>query len=471
MARVFDRSVASLATRLVVAVVAAALTTSCILKKPPEAAELKATAMPSVTVPPQWTAAGAGTGAVSSNWLAGFKDEQLTALVVEAIAHNPNLQIGAARMEQAQLYAKLAGAKLYPSVDLLARGGGKLSGDGSGLQGAVLTANWEIDLWGRVRYGRAAAAADAASTAADYEYARQSLAAQVAKAYFLATEASLQAEVARRTIQDSDLLVQLAETRSKIGVGNDEDVFVARASVGGYRDALRGIELALEQARRALELLAGRYPAATTTVNAQLPGQTDAIPAGLPSELLERRPDVIAAERRVAAAFNRIHEAKAARLPSISLTTGLSTISSSLFVLKDRDNPTWNFGGNLLMPIFRGGALKTQVEIRTAEQKQAVAAYADVGLRAFGEVEAALSAEIAAREREKILAGTVSDNERALDIVRTQFKVGSTDLRFVNQRQLALSSVQSALVRMQAEQRVQRVNLHLALGGSFEQKN
>jgi outer membrane protein, multidrug efflux system len=471
MARVFDRSVASLATRLVVAVVAAALTTSCILKKPPEAAELKATAMPSVTVPPQWTAAGAGTGAVSSNWLAGFKDEQLTALVVEAIAHNPNLQIGAARMEQAQLYAKLAGAKLYPSVDLLARGGGKLSGDGSGLQGAVLTANWEIDLWGRVRYGRAAAGADAASTAADYEYARQSLAAQVAKAYFLATEASLQAEVARRTIQDSDLLVQLAETRSKIGVGNDEDVFVARASVGGYRDALRGIELALEQARRALELLAGRYPAATTTVNAQLPGQTDAIPAGLPSELLERRPDVIAAERRVAAAFNRIHEAKAARLPSISLTTGLSTISSSLFVLKDRDNPTWNFGGNLLMPIFRGGALKTQVEIRTAEQKQAVAAYADVGLRAFGEVEAALSAEIAAREREKILAGTVSDNERALDIVRTQFKVGSTDLRFVNQRQLALSSVQSALVRMQAEQRVQRVNLHLALGGSFEQKN
>ena len=456
--------------RLVIPLAAAAATTSCILKKPPEAAELKATAMPTVTVPPQWTAAGAGTGAVSGNWLAGFKDEQLTALVVEAIAHNPNLQIGAARMEQAQLSAKLAGAKLYPSVDLLARGGGKLSGDGSGLQGGVLTANWEIDLWGRVRYGRAAASADAASTEADYEYARQSLAALVAKAYFLATEASLQAEVARRTIQDSDLLVQLAETRSKVGVGNDEDVFVARASAGSYRDALRGIELAQEQARRALELLVGRYPAATTTVNAQLPGQTDAIPAGLPSELLERRPDVIAAERRVAVAFNRIHEAKAARLPSISLTTGLSTISSSLFVLKDRDNPTWNFGGSLLMPIFRGGALKTQVEIRTAEQKQALAAYADVGLRAFGEVEAALSAEIAAREREKILTGTLTDNERALDIVRTQFKVGSTDLRFVNQRQLALNSVQSALVRMQAEQRVQRVNLHLALGGSFEQK-
>jgi NodT family efflux transporter outer membrane factor (OMF) lipoprotein len=462
------RALATFAIRALIPLAAAAAATACVLKNPPEAAELKAAAMPEVKVPPQWTAAGAGTGTVSSNWLAGFKDDQLTALVVEAIAHNPNLQIGAARMEQAQLYAKLAGAKLYPSVDLLAKGGGKLSGDQSGLQGAVLTANWEIDLWGRVRYGRAAAAADAASVAGDYEYARQSLAAQVAKAYFLATEADLQADVARRTIQDSDLLIQLAETRSKVGVGNDEDVFVARASAGTYRDALRGIELAQEQARRAIELLVGRYPAGTAPTSPQLPGQTDAIPSGLPSELLERRPDVVAAERRVAAAFHRIHEAKAARLPSISLTTGLSTISSSLFVLKDRNNPTWNAGASLLMPIFRGGALKTQVEIRTAEQKQALASYADVGLKAFGEVEAALSAEIAARDREKILAGTLSDSQRALEIVQTQFKVGSTDLRFVNQRQLALNSTQSALVRMQAEQRVQRVNLHLALGGSFE---
>jgi outer membrane protein TolC len=188
----------------------------------------------------------------------------------------------------------------------------------------------------------------------------------------------------------------------------------------------------------------------------------------LPSELLERRPDVIAAERRVAAAFNRVHEAKAARLPVIALTTGVSTISSDLFVLQDRDNPVWNLGANLVAPIFKGGALKTQVEIRTAEQKQAIAAFASVGLRAFGEVESALAAEIAARERERILAQTMSDSQRALQIVQTQFKVGSTDLRFVTQRQLALNATQSALIRVQAEQRVQRVNLHLALGGSFE---
>jgi outer membrane protein TolC len=150
------------------------------------------------------------------------------------------------------------------------------------------------------------------------------------------------------------------------------------------------------------------------------------------------------------------------------LTTGVSAVSSDLFVLKERDNPIWNLGANLLMPIYRGGALKTQVEIRTAEQKQAIAEYAAVGLRAFAEVEGALAAEIAAREREQILTQVLSDRQQALRVVQTQFKVGSTDLRFVEQRQLELTSTQAALIRVQAEQRIQRVNLHLALGGSFE---
>jgi multidrug efflux system outer membrane protein len=438
---------------------------SCAVKAPPDAATIKTEAMPTVQVPTVWRPGLSGI--VAADWLTGFQDPQLTAAVTEAIAHNADLLVAATRVEQALLYAKQAGARLYPSADLLARGGGKMSGDGSGLQGGVMTVTWELDLWARVRYGRAAAAATAAAAQADYTFARESIAAQVARTWFLAIEATLQAEVARGTVRDSEELVRLAQDRSRVGVGNDEDVYVARANVGTGRDVLRQLELAREDAIRALELLLGRYPAAATVVTPQLPSQPEAVPVGLPSELLERRPDVIAAERRIAAAFHRVGEAKAARLPAIALTTGVSSISSELFVLKDRDNPIWNFGANLLMPLFRGGALKTQVEIRTAEQKQAVAEYASIGLRAFGEVESALSAEFAAREREQILAQTMADSQRALDIVRTQFKVGSTDLRFVTQRQLALLSTQSALVRMRAEQRIQRVNLHAALGGGF----
>ena len=447
---------------------AALLATACALKTPPDAAAIKAEAMPRVAVPQQWSGGRTAQGEVVEAWLAGFNDDQLSAAVAEAIANNADLRVGAARVEQAMLYAKLAGARLYPTVDLFGRAGLKMSGDNSGMQGALLTASWELDLWGRVRYGRAAAAADAASAQADFVYARESIAALVAKSWFLATEAGLQAALARQTITEGESLVSLAQDRTRVGAGNDEDVYVARASVGTSRDVLREIELSRDQAIRALELLMGRYPAAAAAVTPKLPGQPDAVPAGLPSTLLERRPDVIAAERRIAAAFNRVGEAKAARLPTISLTAGVSAISSDLFVLKEHDNPVWNLGASLLVPIYRGGALKTQVEIRTAEQKQAVAAYASIGLRAFGEVENALSAENAAREREQILTQTLADSRRAYEIVQTQFRVGTTDLRFVTQRQLALNSAQSALIRVQAEQRVQRVNLHLALGGSFE---
>jgi outer membrane protein TolC len=184
--------------------------------------------------------------------------------------------------------------------------------------------------------------------------------------------------------------------------------------------------------------------------------------------LLERRADVVAAERRVAAAFNRVEEAKAARLPKISLTASGSNISSDLFVLQDRDNPVWSAGASLLAPIYQGGALQAQVEIRTAEQKQALADYARVGLRAFGEVENALASEFALTAREQILAQAVADNARAAELAQVRYRVGATDLRAVSQQQLALLATRTTLLRVRSEARVQRVNVHLALGGDFE---
>jgi multidrug efflux system outer membrane protein len=192
------------------------------------------------------------------------------------------------------------------------------------------------------------------------------------------------------------------------------------------------------------------------------------VPAGLPSELLERRPDVVAAERRVAAAFQRIAEAKAARLPKISLSAGGSTVSSELFVLQDRDNPAWSAGASLLAPIYQGGALAAQVDVRTAEQRQALADYARIGLRAFNDVENNLSNESALRVRERVLTQAVADNRRAVELAEARYRVGSNDLRAVSQQQLALLAARTTLLRVRSEARVQRVNLHLALGGSFD---
>jgi len=154
-------------------------------------------------------------------------------------------------------------------------------------------------------------------------------------------------------------------------------------------------------------------------------------------------------------------------LPRISLTAGGSSISSDLFVLQDRSNPSFGFGANLFAPLFQGGALRAQVEVRDAEQKAAMAAYAAAAQRAFADVENALGAEITLRERLEIVDAMVRDNERALELALVQYRVGSIDQRAVEQRQLALYGARTTRLRVQSEQLAQRVNLHLALGGGF----
>jgi NodT family efflux transporter outer membrane factor (OMF) lipoprotein len=452
----------------VLALAALAALAACAVQPPPKPADYQADALPGLKVPAQWTAGEAGQGAVANGWLAAFGDSRLEALVAEAIAHNPDLRVAAAQVKVASEYASLASSTLWPQVNLLARGGGKMSGDSSGMQGVGLFADWELDLWGRARSQRAAAEASYASVAADAAYARQSIAALVAKSYFIAVEAGLQLELAEGMATSSQDLAALAEQRQKIGKGDGYDAALARANAQTFGDTAEQLKLARVQALRSLEALLGRYPAADVEVTTELAKVPGPVPAGLPSELLERRPDVIAADRRVAAAFYGIQEAKAARLPTIKLTASVNDISSELFVLKDRSNPVWSAGASLLQPVFHGGALQAQVRIRTEQQKLALAEYGRIGARAFGEVEGALSAEFAAGRREALLGRAVAENEQALDFTQVRYKVGSGDLRGVRQQQLSVNGARSALLSVQTERLVQRVNLYLALGGGFD---
>lgn len=452
------------------AILTLCIATGCALKSPPAPEATAEQALPNLQVPEKWSEPGAlAEQTRAGGWLASFHDAQLEALVREALANNPDLQVAAARVEQAAGYVKAAGATLYPQVNALARGGGALSGDSSGLQGAGIFANWELDVWGRIRAGRESASTQYNSVSLDAEYARQSMAALVAKSWFIATEARLQKGIAEDMMMAAARSLGLADDRLRVGNGDESDVTLARANLAVYRDSVRNLDYSYRQALRALESLAGRYPAAALAVPGALDAMPGPVPVGMPSALLERRPDVIAAERRVAAAFYRVEEAKAARLPRISLTAAVTSISSELFVLKERDNPVWSAGAALNVPLFLGGELKAQIEIRTAEQKQAVAEYGRVGSRAFSEVESALSAGFALQDREAILKEAVADNGRALEFANVRYRVGAGDLRAVQQQSLALSAARTALLRVQTERLVQRVNLYLALGGSFEE--
>ena len=452
-----------------IALAAAAGLAGCALDDPPRTEALRREALPNAALPVAWTGAQPQAVRQGERWLDTLGEPALRPLVDEALAYNADLGVAAARVEQAAAAVRIAGASLVPSVGVFAKDGTKLGGDLTGLSGAGLSASWELDLWGRVRYARRAASGQHAASQADLAYARQSLAALVAKSWFLAVEATRQRALADESVDASARLLALGEHRVRVGSGTELDVALARSSLNGLRESARGIEAARLQSIRALETLLGRYPAGL----ADVPDRWSALPETasaatvVPSELLERRPDIVAAQRRVAAAWDRTGEARAARLPRLSLSAGFSAISSDLFVLQNVDSPTVSIGASLLAPIFTGGALEGTQALRSAEQRQAVAQWARIALQAFSEVESSLSSQAALLERERLLEAALVDGERATALQATRYRVGASDLRSVLQQQLALYATRMALLRVQAEQRVQRVQLHLALGGDF----
>ena len=293
--------------------------------------------------------------------------------------------------------------------------------------GLGLGAAWEADVWGRVRSKKAAAQAESDALAADYEFARQSLAAAVARAYFSTIEASQQAANAEETMSYYNEALKLADVRKEQGFASDFDLAQIKARAASAQDAVYIAESARAQAIRAIEIVTSHYPAGRLSTRTTFPGQPGPVPAGLPSQLLERRPDVLAAEQRFAAAFHRVGEARAARLPrfAISAASGLGT--AALDGVGVVDALTWSLAGGITQPIFFGGELKAAQDIRTAEQKAAAASYTAVALRAFGDVEDALAGDYYLRKREGALTDVVENTSTSVKLAGEQFEQGVID--------------------------------------------
>lgn len=448
-----------------------ALLNGCATKAPPPAEEIRTQALGAIGLDRPWQAGEAADGPVQDDWLSSFKDAALDELVREAIANNPDLRVAAARLEQAAQYLVIAQSATRPAVSLGGTGGAKAGGGGdtsSALQGAVIAASWEIDLWGRVRYQRNAAREEYASAQADFQFARQSLAAATAKAWFAATQLSLQAALATEMASSARQLQSLAQERERVGAGAQADTAVARATERDFENTLQQVQFARGQALRALELLVGRYPAAEVAARAELLALPAPLPVGIPLQMLERRPDVMAAERRVAAAFNRVGEAKAARLPKITLNLNFGAFASEILELKeDYENPAGGLGARLVVPIYQGGALTAQVQLRTAEQKEAAAQYARTALRAIGEVENSLAANASLATRVLTLTEVLREQSRSLAFTETKFRVGRADRRAVEQQRINVQQARLALLNVRSDELAARVNLHLALGGRF----
>lgn len=479
------------------------LAAACKLAPPPEGAAILSDAARS-HLPADWQARSS-SGAVVPGWIRSFKDPTLEQLVADAVRRNPDLAAAAARVEASRAAVRVASASLYPAVGLKALGerqGRELSGDlglgidppdlgGTGVEnsggsagtssfdkssrrdvaGIGIGAAWEADVWGRVRSRKAAAMADSQAAEADFEFARQSLAATVARAYFSVIEAGEQAANAHQTLALFEEYLKLTELRKEQGFASDFDLAQLMTRISATRDTVHIADSARAEAIRAIEVVSSRYPAGKISTRSSLPSQPPRIPAGLPAELLERRPDMIAAERRFAAAFHRSHEARAARLPRFALSGTGGVGTADLAGVGTLDAVTWSLAGGITQPVFFGGALKAAEEIRTAEQRAAAMTYTATALRAFSEVEAGLSHEHFLGLRESALRDMVKHSARAVELGGSNFEQGQADM--FNLLILAGDDLaaRAQLTRLRASRLRERVNLHLALGGTFEKRH
>ena len=422
--------------------------------------------------PSVWSAAQENVGDVEVGWVDRIGDDALSTLVREAQENNKDLQAAAANVDKSLALTRQAGAALKPNVALTAGASGSGIVDNpaptSRASNVGVSLSWELDVWGRIRAGKEAASASAEAAAADYVYSQHSLAAAVARAYFLSIEAGRQAEVAQKSLD------ALKETNRIVGVQHDnglataQDVALSKSDLASTRSTLDAAKASQREALRALEVLLGRYPGADIEVRTSLP-QTPALPpAGTPAGILERRPDLVAADRRVAAAFNSLDQAKAARLPAISLSSSVGGASNQLANAINPTNLAWTAAGNLLAPLFDGGLREAQVEEANAEQRQAIAAYGQAALEAFREVETSLDQNQVLKTRESSLKEAAEGANEALRIVQLRYNEGETDLLDVLTIQQRVFSADSSQVSIERERLEEWVTLNLALGGSWE---
>lgn len=464
--------------RLTVSALCCILLASCAVKPAPSLQEMTKALPETTKIPEQWKAPLPGDGsAVADGWLKSFGDPQLEALAAEAVRNNPSLKAAARQIQMAAGYATQASAELYPISSIPAGAGGtghfkksKISGNDYISEMALYcNISWELDFWGKIRSQAAAARENLNATEADVEWGRQSLVALVAKAYYLATQVNILVRLQERAVELYQQEVAILDAKQAVGQVSDQIVAEARQDLNTAQAALLQAKQAQQDVVRALEVLLGRYPAAELQTAGQLPPLPATMPAGIPSDILERRPDIYAAEQQVAAAFHMVQTAKLAKLPSFGL--GLATGNQASEITKFIGIPMhfWSFGLNLLVPLFTGGALQAEVQIRTAEQEAALQLFIQKALTAFQEVEKGLAVEASLGEQRQLLDSALAENRRAFDLAKIKYEVGETDMLPVVQQEGNVLTAQANLVGVQYALLNNRISLSLALGGSYEE--
>ncbi len=407
-------------------------------------------------------------------WVARIGTPELADLIVAVWESNPNLRRLAARVEQARAEARIAGATRYPQMSAGAEASlqethvaflpERLRDDRYTLSG---TLSWEVDLWGRVRDARASADAAYEATVADFGGARLAVAAAAASLWYDLAESEAQIRLARRTLESFRANQRIVEQRYESGLDTALQLRLARSNTAAAESGLAARLRQRDGYARALETLLGRYPTGDYAPADQLPDSPDPVAPGLPSELLERRPDIRAAAARFAAAAHGHSAARKARLPALRLTGTTGVTSEALSEVLASDRFFWSLVGGLTSPIFDGGRISAETRRAVAQRHEAAYAYAETVLQAFQEVETALAAEGHLREQARALGEAAEDAREAERLATDRYERGLIPLTTLLEAQRRSFETQSHHLSIRAARLKNHVDLILALGGDF----
>lgn len=394
---------------------------------------------------------------------------KLLALIKEAIAYNADLKIAAARIDQSRATLKAVDGNLLPNIGIGAQTGtSTIPTSTSAISGAGLIASWDLDLWSKVRSDQSALQSRLLSSELEAAYTKQSIAAQVVKSWIIITELMQQVQLSENMLTITSQQLDMMKVGLKIGRNSQQDVLLNESVFRNYQNQLLANQQSLGNAKRALEILLGRYPGSQVEADQSFSKTLGELPAGIPSQILTRRPDVLAAEERFKASFQEVEAAKRAKLPSIKITGGIGYIENSAIQLSNAiSNPISSLTAQLLMPIFLGGQLDAQVEAKTALQAQSLAQYQKIALNALSEVEGGLANNRVLKQRETVMQAQLEALQSSVKFALIQKEVGKGDMFQYLQQQLNAKNSQAALLRLQSENLLNRVSLHQALGGKF----
>ncbi|MDE2147486.1 MAG: efflux transporter outer membrane subunit [Burkholderiales bacterium] len=408
-------------------------------------------------------------------WWVLFGDPGLDRLAPQVEVSNQNVAAAVAAYAQAEALVRQQRAALWPSLGLTysdSRSGSRGSGQGaslarSGPQQLGLAASWEPDLWGRLRAGVSGAQAGAQASAADLAAARLSAQAALASNYFSLREADHELDLLTQAVAAYRRALQITQNQYAAGIAQRSDVLQAQTQLATTQANLAAMGEQRALLEHAIALLVGRPPAGFAIEPAPWGARVPAVPPGLPSQLLQRRPDIAAAERAVAAANAQIGVARAAYFPSLTLSAAATASGSSLAGLLGASNTLWSLGASAAQTLFDGGAVAARVEAATAARDQAVAVYRQTVLAAFGAVENQLSATRSLAEQEGLrrAASEAADQNEAIAL--NQYRQGQVPYTTVVAAQVTALAARQALSQLMAARQNAAVALIQALGGGW----